>query len=167
MYLFQVFAMMQVGNLPLPLPLPILTTTLHADFPPLHIGIKVITLTLMLLFTILTFIIFRIIKKIYLFLDCPLLQYYLFLQTQNFVKKRHKIETKFHKVFKLKCFSWQHTLQLFKSLNNFMKINQVNFYFNKFFTRFFYKDKSIDPIRNFQCIKKNFSFIKSYCRIVA
>lgn len=64
MYLFQVFAMMQVGNLPLPLPLPILTTTLHADFPPLHIGIKVITLTLMLLFTILTFIIFRIIKKI-------------------------------------------------------------------------------------------------------
>jgi hypothetical protein len=41
-YLFvylQVVAMMQVGNLPLPL--PILTPALHADFPPVHIGIKV------------------------------------------------------------------------------------------------------------------------------
>jgi hypothetical protein len=31
--------MMQVGNLPLPL--PILTPALHADFPTVHIGIKV------------------------------------------------------------------------------------------------------------------------------
>lgn len=41
-YLFvylQVVAMMQVGNLPLPL--PILTPALHADFPSVHIGIKV------------------------------------------------------------------------------------------------------------------------------
>lgn len=35
----QVVAMMQVGNLPLPL--PILTPALHADFPSVHIGIKV------------------------------------------------------------------------------------------------------------------------------
>ncbi|CRK94850.1 CLUMA_CG008342, isoform A [Clunio marinus] len=34
-----VVAMMQVGNLPLPL--PILAPALHADFPPVHIGIKV------------------------------------------------------------------------------------------------------------------------------
>ncbi|KAG5672552.1 hypothetical protein PVAND_002672 [Polypedilum vanderplanki] len=33
-----VVAMMQVGNLPLPLPL--LAPALHADFPPVHIGIK-------------------------------------------------------------------------------------------------------------------------------
>lgn len=31
--------MMQLGNLPLPL--PILTPALHADFPSVHIGIKV------------------------------------------------------------------------------------------------------------------------------
>lgn len=35
----QVVAMMHVGNLPLPL--PILTPALHADFPSVHIGIKV------------------------------------------------------------------------------------------------------------------------------
>jgi hypothetical protein len=36
---FQVVAMMQVGNLPLPL--PILTPAFNADFPTVHIGIKV------------------------------------------------------------------------------------------------------------------------------